>query len=136
MSSPYPKNKSTALPLPFEGGIGEVAITQSRKCHKCGVTKSLLEYYLDRDGHQIRCKICASHDDKVRTKVKKFAPPISATCDCCGRIPHKFVLDHDHATESFRGWLCERCNIGLGKFGDNLDGLMKAVEYLKRTAKE
>jgi hypothetical protein len=39
-------------------------------------------------------------------------------------------LDHDHTNDSFRGWLCEPCNTGLGKLGDNLDGIIKAANYL------
>jgi hypothetical protein len=42
-------------------------------------------------------------------------------------------LDHDHSDDSFRGWLCEPCNTGLGKLGDNLDGVIKAVNYLIMT---
>lgn len=42
-------------------------------------------------------------------------------------------MDHDHDTETFRGWICEKCNIGIGKLGDTLEGLTKAVEYLKRS---
>lgn len=59
-------------------------------------------------------------------------------CECCG-TPIKdcpkqiLVMDHDHDTETFRGWICEKCNIGIGKLGDTLEGLTKAVEYLKRS---
>jgi hypothetical protein len=45
-------------------------------------------------------------------------------------------MDHDHQKECFRGWICERCNIGLGKFGDNIEGLTKAIDYLKRTTEQ
>jgi hypothetical protein len=40
------------------------------------------------------------------------------------------VLDHNHTNNSFRGWLCDRCNTGLGKFDDNIDGIINALEYL------
>jgi hypothetical protein len=57
-----------------------------------------------------------------------------ATCECCGGPPGKkrLALDHCHATNVFRGWLCFRCNIGFGMFGDNADGLKKALQYLER----
>ena len=42
-----------------------------------------------------------------------------------------WVLDHDHETNLFRGWLCDDCNLGIGKLGDNLEGIMRAVKYFK-----
>ena len=42
----------------------------------------------------------------------------------------KIVLDHCHDTESFRGWICYACNQGIGKLGDNLEGVVKAALYL------
>jgi len=44
-------------------------------------------------------------------------------------------MDHNHVTEEFRGWICQTCNIGLGHFKDSVQGLEKAIDYLKRTEK-
>jgi hypothetical protein len=57
-------------------------------------------------------------------------------CDICGtKIPDKrsnrMHLDHDHATGSFRGWLCGNCNTGIGRFKDNPELLRKAAAYLE-----
>ena len=54
-------------------------------------------------------------------------------CAICERksIRKSFCVDHDHTTGKVRGLLCGECNIGLGKFKDNLDLLKKAVEYLE-----
>lgn len=54
-------------------------------------------------------------------------------CDCCGRVFEQLVLDHDHLTGEFRGFLCHACNTGIGKLGDNLDGLARAVSYLENS---
>lgn len=59
-------------------------------------------------------------------------------CACCGtaspsKSPDKwtnFCVDHCHLTGEVRGLLCNSCNIGIGKLGDNLDGVLKAVSYL------
>ncbi len=48
----------------------------------------------------------------------------------CGRYKH-FSVDHCHNTKVVRGLLCSECNLGLGKFKDNLALLEDAVNYLK-----
>lgn len=55
-------------------------------------------------------------------------------CAICRRLPRKYVLcvDHDHKTGRIRGLLCIRCNRHLGAVGDNLERVMKFVEYLKK----
>tara|TARA_R100000742_G_C4257386_1_gene75248 strand:+ start:391 stop:546 length:156 start_codon:yes stop_codon:yes gene_type:complete len=32
---------------------------------------------------------------------------------------------------AYRGWLCSNCNTGIGKLGDNIEGVQKAVDYLE-----
>lgn len=41
-------------------------------------------------------------------------------------------VDHDHNTNKIRGLLCSRCNMGLGFFDDSIEGLTKAINYLKK----
>jgi hypothetical protein len=40
--------------------------------------------------------------------------------------------DHDHDTGEFRGWLCNRCNCGIGLLGDCPDRLTAASEYIRQ----
>ena len=42
-----------------------------------------------------------------------------------------WVLDHDHLTGEFRGWLCNKCNSALGWFKDDPKIISKALDYLK-----
>ncbi len=57
-------------------------------------------------------------------------------CACCGihqnELTKKFAVDHDHDTGLIRGLLCNNCNLALGKLGDNIEGLMKALNYLEK----
>jgi hypothetical protein len=67
---------------------------------------------------------------KVRSGLHKIAPPKPDVCECCKKIPRKWCLDHNHADDTFRGWVCEPCNTGMGKLGDNLSGIVNAMNYL------
>ena len=61
--------------------------------------------------------------------------PAPTTCECCGGPPNGrglFHIDHNHVTGLFRGWICSNCNTGIGKLGDDLQGVLRAVEYLRK----
>ena len=57
--------------------------------------------------------------------------PKNSECAACGRAD-RLYCDHDHATKEFRGWICRKCNAGLGLLGDSEEGLRRALEYLER----
>ena len=79
-----------------------------------------------------RCKPCVNAASAVRRKLKKTAPPKPETCECCGQKTEKMCLDHCHDALTFRGWLCESCNRGIGQLGDNIEGLQRAINYLSK----
>lgn len=53
-------------------------------------------------------------------------------CAICGRLPRmrRLAVDHDHQTGRIRGLLCMPCNMALGKLGDDVAGVTKALNYL------
>jgi hypothetical protein len=60
------------------------------------------------------------------------ARPADQKCAICHRIDKQLVLDHDHQSGKFRGYICRSCNLGLGMLGDNLDALHRVIAYLER----
>ncbi len=63
---------------------------------------------IEQDG---RCAICCTSEWGGRSK--------------------KPNVDHDHVTGKVRGLLCEACNLGLGKFGDDPERVRAAAAYLE-----
>lgn len=55
-------------------------------------------------------------------------------CAICKKIKHEkhrnLYVDHCHKTGKVRGLLCNRCNLGLGNFDDNISNLEEATKYL------
>jgi len=56
-------------------------------------------------------------------------------CAICGRHQSELKLtlgvDHNHTTGEIRKLLCRGCNSGIGHFNDDIELLLKAVNYLK-----
>lgn len=105
-----------------------------KECRRCGVEQPLTSFpkhSLYKDNLDTRCRTCITKARKLRDQLKKTAPPKPEVCECCHKPPVKhFCLDHDHITGQFRGWICDRCNTGIGKLGDSIEGLENALLYL------
>jgi len=43
------------------------------------------------------------------------------------------AVDHCHETGKIRGLLCFKCNTGIGALGDSVEGLERALSYLRKT---
>lgn len=71
------------------------------------------EYFKILEEQNGKCAICSSDD------------PGSSTYS-------KLCVDHCHKTNKIRGLLCFKCNTSLGKFGDNVEFLKKAIKYLEK----
>jgi hypothetical protein len=66
---------------------------------------------------------------EVMLKEQNYVCAICHKSDICNR---DLAVDHCHSTKKVRGLLCTNCNMALGKFQDDLQNLLNAVEYLKR----
>lgn len=86
------------------------------RCEKCRKLKSVVNrkgrYGLSAQDYEKLCE-----DQKYR-------------CALCGKEAELHV-DHDHDTQQIRGLLCQTCNTGIGKLGDTVGSLEKAIGYLR-----
>ena len=80
------------------------------------------------------CKTCKRELTRIRRNLldENPRPPEGTPCACCGQV-RKLHLDHDHSTNEFRGFICQSCNHGLGHLGDNTDGVLRALAYLRKS---
>src|ERR1044071_5294307 len=78
-------------------------------------------------------------NDEIMWKYQKIpmpTRPCPEACECCGKTEPTFrrlVNDHDHVTGQFRGWLCTNCNLGIGRLGDDIESVRRALAYLERS---
>jgi len=117
---------------------------KTKKCIKCKQVK-LYEDFPKANGAsypRAECKECNKKLSKQRKKHREQQgePAEDYKCPICllsaeeiGRIGGNagvWCVDHNHKTNKFRGYLCHRCNRGLGCFWDDLSRLVRAVGYL------
>jgi len=140
-------NKQTVYAGPKEEWEKRLA-KKKKECSKCGEDKLLLNFsfncsgncHFNKEGYRHQrpeCNGCNKKEKETcnmaQKKSKGRGEPIKAPpgtlCELCGKGP-KLVYDHDHETCEFRGWLCDPCNRGLGQCGDNIEGLVKRLNYL------
>jgi protein-arginine kinase activator protein McsA len=110
-----------------------------RKCYRCGKSKKLIEYPKQSNAKQGRstvCKACKVEKMQIRLfgMTTKDALKITKVCHICNiKLSNTIVcIDHDHKTGQVRGILCTGCNTAIGKLGDSISGLKRAVNYLKK----
>ncbi len=67
---------------------------------------------------------------KNKPKNEPFECPICAKRTIAG-VTCKIVLDHNHHTGEVRGWVCDSCNTGIGRFKDDVKLIERAINFLK-----
>ena len=105
-----------------------------KPCLKCGIVKPISQYKTEKRGTRNVCNSCRNHHLRIAARGRlnwlTEGKKIPDACECCGKFTDKLVYDHNHITESFRGWICQQCNQGLGLLGDDVSSIKKALTYL------
>lgn len=108
-----------------------------KTCRKCNQIKPDEDFYVayhKKDGNPTRgnvCTECKQDQTVLRKKLRNSAGKPPEECECCGSR-ESLLIDHCHENSEFRGWICNNCNVGIGHLGDTVDGLEKALAYMKR----
>lgn len=133
--------------------------TSPQTCVHCQEEKELEDFYFKSSGHMMRiCKPCNTEKQRIyrkdrreqiycynrkRNLKEKFGITLedyarmfeeqNGVCKICLTNENKRMLavDHCHETGIVRGLLCTCCNTALGKFKDDKELLMRAIEYLE-----
>lgn len=117
----------------------------TKRCSSCREILSLTYFGFNKAksmGRACTCKKCLKeHSAKMRVLHAQHNLPANHSCPIClkdakalyspgmgNKTP--FRLDHDHVTGAFRGFICDSCNTGMGKFRDDITLLQKAIDYL------
>jgi hypothetical protein len=82
--------------------------------YKFGLSADQYEAMIEKQGNV--CAICHEPEHRVDGKSKRL---------------RELAVDHNHQTGKVRGLLCNACNAALGGFGDNVERLFSAAEYLR-----
>ena len=125
-------------------------------CSVCKESKTEESFYKSKRprGRQSRCKQCAidyaqkpmnKARDQEYKRAQRYKHCINykhgmnhfdntTKCECCGvefgnirATNYKCV---DHTGNMIRGVLCSACNLGIGKLGDDVAGVQRALDYL------
>lgn len=130
--------------------------TPTRKCIDCGCQSENLELFVSSNeskyGRRNLCWSCmvvrneknprmkdwkTDHQTRKRYGIDantyKQRMSTSDKCEVCAATT-ELCYDHDHGTMMFRGVLCRACNRSIGQLGDSIEGLEKALNYLRKAA--
>ena len=130
---------------------GEESIP-SKTCIKCHKTKPLFDFMTRENlksgesSYRTECKQCSNDKANIRKILERENPrPIQQDYQCpiCNKNEKElkandrwndrsvWCLDHNHLTLEFRGWICNNCNIAIGRLHDDPTIAYNAYKYLK-----
>ena len=119
-------------------------------CGVCFVLKNTDDFSVNlRNARRLvrrpSCKQCRLDIDRrnmtrqAREDARRNMPPRGTLwrCPICRKwsivgVTAKVVIDHDHREGRARGYICDSCNTGLGRFKNGEDFLQNAISYLRQ----
>ena len=116
-------------------------IVETKVCRLCNLEKPITRFHkrhrLAVDSRDNTCAACSNEGRNWRRKErKKYEHLNTGFCHICDRQSDSLHFDHDHKTGKYRGFLCHFCNTGIGKLGDDIEGVARALRYLEKHEEE
>ena len=125
-----------------------VDVIRTQVCNFCKETLPETDFGFDSGGgyRKSRCKECTYKQTKLVNAMRKYHPYPDAdySCPICSITEPEITaksnrktkrkvweLDHCHTTGKFRGYICNKCNMGLSHFSDDVNKLKQACRYLE-----
>ena len=117
-------------------------------CHKLRSTAKFAKNQNAKDNRSVRRPSCQScrkrlegvHISSAEKSKWSKSKPVDEPFECpiCSKrtiagITSKVVLEHDHRSGKVRGWVCDSCNTGIGRFKDDKELLKRAIKFIKFT---
>lgn len=88
-----------------------------------------------KDCRKLKDGIGVSASDRKIWNLKKPKNSTLFKCPICTKTTiagiSNIVLDHCHHTGKVRGYVCESCNTGIGRFDDNPKLISRAIEWIE-----
>lgn len=100
-------------------------ILYQKKYHMCENSSTVVKVSEPRRKLGVTSKQSREFDIQIKKQ---------GVCKICSKRK-KLLLDHNHKTRVIRGFICLKCNLGLGYFNDDVEILKSAIEYLKEAKK-
>jgi hypothetical protein len=111
--------------------LGKTFTKECRACRKVLDIEQFSFFSTARGSRRNTCKSCSKALDDVRSLLRSQNPtPPPGICPICKGHTDTWVLDHCHFSSTFRGYICNGCNLGLGRLNDNPRTLIAALRYL------
>ena len=123
------------LGLSFTEHVLSSSGASTMRCIRCN-SDTPAESMCYKDGKdkapRLHCQSCEMMARSVVSKLKRRHPdPPPGPCPICLRQTTKWVLDHCHEKNTFRGHLCKDCNSGIGLLKDDIGNLERACKYIR-----
>lgn len=104
-------------------------INRTAICSHCGIVPIGTMGKNKYGNIQWRCRV-ALNAKRRKYSLDNFYKS-NGICEICNS-KNSVLIDHNHDTNIFRGWLCHRCNSLLGFCRDDIGILKSAIVYLDK----
>ena len=109
----------------------------TKVCKVCNQLKPIEAFSRNGTWRRPECLSCGAKQQREYSRLRRRygTPPLGTPCECCGQTKEMLHWDHCHDSKEHRGWLCNNCNTGIGKLGEDIEGVLKALDYLAKVNK-